>query len=237
MGGCSLISDFDDYSFADRDALVNEAGSGSTWTGIGGTGESGGSGGSVDPDSGPLVNPDGGDIEQLDAGEQVADAGKTADSGLDAGLEGASDAGQDASQDSGLEADSGSNEGQDAAVGCPLQSGGCTFRSTAGRYKYSDNCLATMILDDQTCLVWWGYTLGNWQEAVNWCELADNSVYQDWRLPSAEELLTIVDSPLNGTLWSSTEDGASAIIVDVDKDIDSFKPKSDIYGFICVRTM
>lgn len=106
---------------------------------------------------------------------------------------------------------------------------------------WSDN--TNVVYDQDSGLMWArdGYVLGditNWFTTTNLVDLLDYAGYTDWRLPSKEELETILPIPsghpffdLEGRYWSSTEKGSLAGSYAYTDSTISFYHNKEIYYF------
>jgi hypothetical protein len=123
--------------------------------------------------------------------------------------------------------------------------------------SYTDNGDGT-VTDNNTGLIWQQNTnSGRWADAVTYCDnlvLPPTNGYEDWRLPTKKELMSIVDySTLGSTptiqelyfpdaqafrYWTSTEFAAApttAWVVDFAYGTGSNGIKTDFKGVRCVR--
>ncbi|MEO1927704.1 MAG: DUF1566 domain-containing protein [Nautiliaceae bacterium] len=120
-----------------------------------------------------------------------------------------------------------------------------------------------VVIDNATNLIWQDNEEVNtstktWNEAVQYCEDLTLGGYTDWRLPSAEELISITDKgrktpAINSTFkyvkngnyvddtdwyWTATNyigDFSQAWVVGFIKGDENIKPKTDSYYIRCVR--
>ena len=113
--------------------------------------------------------------------------------------------------------------------------------SDEGRFVAYDN---GTVLDTQTNLLWASKDNGsniNWEDAKAFCENYEAAGYNDWRMPTKEELMSLYDRFIFGnngyhltkliTLtgsypWTSNVQGSEALVVGFGKDRQMWFPES-----------
>lgn len=137
-------------------------------------------------------------------------------------------------------------------VGCKKQISSPSYEKTYSINSSSKN----IVKDKQTNLIWQDNDDAksikkDWGNARRYCAHLTLGGYDDWRLPSMEELRSIVDFSLykpainisfknvaNDFYWSSTSnagDSSKAWIVSFAYGYDGWCPKSYAYFVRCVR--
>ena len=99
----------------------------------------------------------------------------------------------------------------DGRIKCyPTANKGYFALHVRGNSGYGDNDLQDngegTVSDLATGLMWMQQDSGQgmtWEEALAWCEAADDAGHDDWRLPSAKELQSIVDYDLSPEVTGS----------------------------------
>jgi len=119
--------------------------------------------------------------------------------------------------------------------------------------NYTLNSDGTTVSDNANKLMWQknsNQERVNWNEAIEYCNSLNLSEFNDWRLPSQEELLLLYDSSKNDFFWSQdynlngywsnttvSDNPNFAYGFRIEKH-DSERDKSDAWYFValCVRS-
>ena len=151
----------------------------------------------------------------------------------------------------------------ESPITCPSSSSADFFGQDA---QYTSKCTAQsftvqkisskeVVLDNNTGLMWQQtiFMYISWDDAVSYCNDLSYAGYSDWRLPSPQELLTIVDNsqrtpainttyfpdtPWSSDFWSSSTDQSDtdyAWYVDFDDGYVGLVSKTDTSHVRCVR--